>query len=514
MKKFFTTKKNNKISNEIEKLNQHDQACELACSYDGLLAQVKELFAEDDIIKIREFSNKSRKNNYCVVYCNGLVNTTLINEHIIKPLMLAEDGLIKSDPLTEIMTTLIQVSEVKKITACSDLIQGVTYGDTLLFTDGGGGALMIDTKDFTTRAVSEPDAEKIIVGPREGFTESLMVNLSLVRRKLRTNHLKMKVMQIGKETQTQLCVAYLDNIVNKYVLQELLRRLEKINLDGVLDANYINELVRDDAWSPFRTIGETERPDVAVGRMLEGRIAIFVDGSPMVLTAPFLFIENFQSSEDYYLDFYEATFSRILRIAAFLIAVIVPGLYIAIVAFHHEVLPSTLLISIAYERINAPLPASLEALCMLLLFYILREAALRMPSNVGQAMSIVGALVLGQAAVEAKLVAAPMIIVVAITGITSLLISKLTSPIIIATLGILGLATVFGILGVTLGISILCIHILGLHSFGISEMTRTQDLRLQQMKDTFVRAPWWNMLMRPNPLTKNLRRQQNIGEEH
>ena len=240
---------------------------------------------------------------------------------------------------------------------------------------------------------------------------------------------------------------------------------------------------------------------------MEGRIAIIVDGSPMVLTLPYLFIENFQSGEDYYFNFYYTTFSRLLRIGAFLLTIIVPGLYIATAAFHQEMMPLTLLIRVAQERQSVPLPAAAEAVIMLLVFDVLRETGVRMPSNIGQTLSIVGALVIGQAAVEAKLVAAPMIIMVAATGITGLLVPRINSPIIFWRFLILFLSSTFGFFGLSIGIALLIIHINNLTSFGIEQTTLSGCYRFQSIKDIFIRAPINLMIKRPKDITSNETRQ-------
>jgi spore germination protein KA len=215
-----------------------------------------------------------------------------------------------------------------------------------------------------------------------------------------------------------------------------------------------------------------------------------------VLTVPYLFIENFQSSEDYYLSFYYTSFSRMLRILAFFITISLTGFYVAMEGFHHEVMPTPFLLSIASERNSVPFPAAFEAFLLLLVFDILRETGVRMPSNVGQAMSIVGAIILGQAAVEAKIVASPMIIVVATSGITSLLIPKMNAPIIYIRAFILILSTMFGFTGTIVGLSIVIIHLLNLHSFGIPQISAAGKIRFQEVKDVYIRAPWWLMRMR------------------
>ena len=477
------------------------------------ILMLKSIFRDVDLMQYRLVSSTINKKpaSFCFIYSDGVVNSEIIDGYVLRPLMCAHNPDKKDDVLDYLMNSVIQVNSVKKISNPNEIEKSLSYGDSLLLVDGYSEALLIDTKQFTTRSIAEPDGEKILSGPREGFSEALMQNLSLVRRKLRTSDLKMKYFSVGTKSNTQLCIAYMDSIVKKEILHDLYRRLEKINIDAVLDANYITELIRDNTWSVFRSTGYTERPDVVAGKLLEGRIAIFVDGTPVVLTVPYLFIENFQSNEDYYLSFYYTSFSRLLRIMGFFLAIITPALYIAIVSYHHEMLPNPLMINIASDSHNVPLPASLEALVLLIMFDILRETGIRMPLGVGQALSIVGALVVGSAAVEADLVSAPMIIVIAISGITSLLIPKMNASIILIRLVLLLLASGFGFYGLMLGLSVMLIHILKLESFGVSQLTRDVPFSCQRTKDTFIRAPWRRMITRPATLPSNQTRQNSNG---
>lgn len=467
----------------------------LSGSYMEDLALIKQKFRNDDLITFREFRlGEQPIKKACLIFCEGLTDKEVIENNIIRPLMEANRLVGRS---SKSVMENIPVANIKSIYAMDEIVQGITYGDSLLLLEGNKEAYIIGAKNFEARAITEPEGEKVLSGPREGFTEILMTNLGLVRRKLRTSNLKMRYMRVGEETSTQICIAYLEDVTNAAVLKELYHRLEQIKIDGVLDANYINELIRDHPRSPFRTMGYTERPDVVAAKLLEGRIALFIDGTPVVLTVPYLFIENFQSNEDYYLSYYYTSFARFLRIVGFFISIMVPAVYIAIVAFHQEMLPSPLLISIAIERESVPLPAALEAFIMIVIFEILRETALRMQTNVGQALSIVGALVLGQAAVEAKLVAAPVIIIVAMSGITSLLVPKMNAPILLVRFIMLALASSLGFLGVMIGFSLLLAHMLSLRSFGAWQIFATEQLRPQYFKDIIIRAPWYRMILRP-----------------
>ncbi|MGX8700972.1 spore germination protein [Caproiciproducens sp.] len=509
----FSTRRKKEIVNEqVEHFNRELNENSLSRSMKSNVEIIKKLFTDVDILIVRYFQNNRDKDlKYCIVYCDGVVNSEIINENIIRPLMLSDavgrhpDGRLAD----ELIESVVFIDEIKKTKEIKEIVESVTYGDTILFVEGVEEAVILNSKGFNTRSMDEPENEKILSGPREGFNESLIQNLSLVRRKVRTNELKMKFTTMGKVTRTKACICYIDKIVNKNILKELYRRLERIDIDGVLDTNYITELTRDSLWSPFRTTGYTERPDVVVGKLLEGRIAVFLDGTPVVLTVPYLFIENFQSSEDYYLSFYYTSLSRFVRIVGFFLTVGVPALYVAIVAFQKQMLPTQLLISIASSRRSVPLPAAAEAFIMLAVFDILRETGIRMPSNIGQPLSIVGALVIGQAAVDAKLVSAPMIIVVALTGITGLLVPKMNAPVIYMRLFLLAMATCFGLFGFVLGFSVVLIHILNLHSFGIPQLTFSGSLQFQEIKDTFIRAPWWEMLTRTKSMTNDLVRMKS-----
>lgn len=511
MFEFFSRNKQKHKEEKVESNSQPPEGA-LSLSLEENVATIQKLFENVDILRQKYITNNHDKSlKFCIFYCDGVVNSAIMNDNIIRPLMISPAPKPGSELIDTLMNEVVQINEMKKTDSLADIIRDITYGDTVLFAEGAAQAILFNTKGFDIRSIDEPDNEKILSGPREGFTESLLANLSLIRRKVRTNELKMKFSSLGKQTQTGICVCYMNNIVNKKILAEVFRRLELIDMDAVLDTNYITELIKDNPLSPFRATGYTERPDIIVGKLLEGRIAIFVDGSPAVLTVPYLFIENFQSNEDYYLHFYYTSFSRLLRIFGFILTLAVPGFYIAIVAFHHEMLPTQLLLNLASERQSVPLPAALEAFVMLIIFDILRETGVRMPSSIGQALSIVGALVIGQAAVEAKLVASPMIIVVASTGITSLLIPKMNAPIIYLRLFVLFMSSTFGLYGLVLGLSAVLIHILNLTSLGIPQLSLTGDLQFQDIKDIFIRAPWWSMRLRPKLLAKNLVRMKTQG---
>lgn len=495
-------KKKREVEVDLHRFNKAAASFSIAKDVEENLEIMKKLFADVDIMRYKHIEDEAHR-KYAIAYSDGMVSSGILNEHILSPIMHSRGVEEGPDFIERLISEVVEVSEAEPTDDFCKIVASICYGDTVLFVDGCESAAILNTKAFPLRAIAEPDSEKALAGPREGFTEGIMQNISLIRRRARTNDLKLRHLTIGRRTQTCVMVCYLDELVNRPALEELMKRLRTIDIDGVLDSNYLLEMISDHRKSMFRTIGTTERPDVVVGKILEGRIAILVDGTPQVLTVPFLFVENFQSSEDYYLNYYYTSFSRLIRIAGFFLTIAVPGLYIAVVAFHHEMLPTALLLNITLERQSVPFPAAVEAFVMLLVFEVLRETGVRMPTNIGQALSIVGALVIGQAAVEAKLVAAPMIIIVGITGITNLLVPKIRTPILYFRFFVLVMASIFGFYGLTIALALMVIDIVTLTSFGVPMVLADGAMGGQRMKDTGVRAPMWNMVTRPDELTKN-----------
>jgi len=463
------------------------------------------LFTDVDIMLHREFENaQSPSLKFCVYFSDGVSDSMMLGEHVIRPLILAKDLPQPPKLLYGAVRDHVQLTgEIKETEDVQEIVDAITYGDTLLLVEGSATGLIINNKGFNLRGISEPEGEKVLLGPREGFTEGLMTNLSMLRRRLRTHQLKLKMDSLGRQSKTGICIAYMDNIVNKDILKELERRLETIDIDAVLDAGYITEYIAEKSALGFHTIGSTERPDVVAGRLLEGRIAVFTDGSPVVLTLPYLFVENFHSSEDYYLGSLYATYSRILRAISFFSTITVPAVFVAIVAFHHEMLPVGLMLNFAAARQNVPLPAAIETFLLLIFFDFLREAGVRAPGYVGQAVGFVGGIVIGQAAVEAHLIAAPVVIVVAFAGITIITVPRMTMASLTLRYGLLLAASLFGLTGFALGLAVVFIHIFNLQSFGVPELTSVEKLDMQLVKDSFIRAPWPSLVTRIASLSEN-----------
>ena len=476
---------------------------------------IKEIFNNDDTLVVRLLENQ-HDNSFkcCTIFSEGMVNNNVVNENIILPIVKNTIPKKESNTIKDLQYKVIVSNNVERTEDIDQLTQSIIGGDTILFLEGSKEALIISSKGWETRSISEPPSEKVIKGPREGFTESMIENLSMIRRKIKTPDLKFKFFTLGEKTNTKGCICYVDGIANEQIIDELYKRLEKFNMDGALGVNYIQEYVKDHPLSPFKTTGNTERPDVVAAKLLEGRVALILDGTPVAMTVPYVFVEYFQSNEDYYLNFYFGSIGRILRILGFLITTSVPAIYLALVTFHQELIPTPLILSISAARQDVPFPTVVELIGLLIVFEILREAGTRMPTYIGQALSIVGALVLGQAAVQARFVSAPVVIIVALSGITGLMIPSLTGISIISRLVLLLFSSALGLYGYTFGILALLVYLFSIKSFGVPFMANITSLDLQELKDTAIRVPWWYMEYRPRLIaTKNPRRKSFGGRK-
>ncbi len=469
---------------------------------------IKEVLGDSEDVIIRRFKVGMGEANAFILFIEGMADKTFIADYIMKSLMFTESQAVfphsaGTGLLELIKDCFLAAGEVKEVKDLDEVLSEVIFGDTAIFVDGSDRALVVSSKGFPSRGVEEPETETVVRGPREGFTEVLRTNTTLMRRILKTPGLRFEVVTVGRKTRTKVCLAYLKGVCRESIVCELRKRLERIDTDAILDSGYIEQFIEDAPNSLFATIGTTERPDVAAGKILEGRVALIVEGSPMVLTVPYLFIEGFQTSEDYTSRVYFMSLVRVLRFLAFFITVYLPGLYIALTTYHQEMVPTSLLISMASAREGVPFPALVEVLGMGVVFEFIREAGIRMPRPVGQAVSIVGALVIGEAAVLAGLVGAPVIIVTALTAITIFIIPSKLDAATVLRLGFTLAAGVAGFYGILLLTLVVFIHLVALRSFGIPYMSPLAPLLLHDLKDLFIRAPLWTLDTRPGNIGRD-----------
>ncbi len=443
-----------------------------------------------------------------IIYIDGLVERNLVNQDILRPLMLhmqmvkadTQGAQAQSNILEFIQTNVLTAGEITPLSYVSTVTDAVLAGNTAILLEGFNQALAINLPGWKTRGLEEAKNEMSIRGPRIGFNETLRTNTALLRRIIRDSRLTFDSLQIGHRTKTDVSVVYIKGLAQDSLIEEVKQRLKRIDTDAILDMGYIEQFIEDKPSSIFPHVGNSERPDITAAQIMEGRAAILVDGSPFALSVPMLFIEAFQNPEDYYSRPYYASALRWLRFLAFEISIYLPGVYVALVNFHPELLPTPLLITVAAAREGTPLPSIFEALMMVILFEILREAGLRMPRTLGQAVSIVGTLVVGQVAVQAGLVGAPIVMILATTAVASFVSPPLADLgailrfLFVIAAGFLGM---FGV--VVLSIELIS-QLAALRSFGVPYFSPIAPVNMSDLKDVFLRAPLWSMKNRPQSI--------------
>jgi len=492
------------------------QSQNLNTSVQQTIQDVKKTLGNSNDIVIRQFhASYDGSLSMALIYTDGLVDKTSIQDFILRTLMI---DIRKVDMELESKENSFKILKQHSLTAgemnefqtINELYDHILCGDTVILIDGYQKAFAVDTKGWKQRGVEEPSSQTSVRGPKDGFTETIRTNTALLRRKVKDPNLWIKTRAIGKRTKTDISIAYINGIANPKVIKEVFKRLDQIDTDAILDSGYIEEFIQDKTYTPFPTVYNSERPDIIAAGLLEGRVAILVDGTPFVLLVPALFIEFFQASEDYYQRADFATFIRLVRYLAFFLSLLTPSAYIALTTYHQEMIPTDLLISLSSQREGVPFPAFVEALIMEITFEILREAGIRLPRAVGSAISIVGALVLGQAAVEAGLVSSAMVIVVSLTAISSFVSPSFNMAISVRMLrfGFMVLAATFGLFGILIGIIIMILHLTSLRSFGVPYLSPMAPFIAKDQKDVMLRFPHWGLFSRPRLIN-----QQNVDRE-
>lgn len=460
--------------------------------WQGVLNDVTTALGKTEDLVVRALVVKGSQRKVYVLYIKSITDQTVINEYIVEPIIngffeLPDASLGRENQYIE----EIHLSSVPHGELVRQITQGLVENRCVVADVEQDRLLFIPCSLPQHRQVEEPESEPVIRGPHEGFTESLDTNVALIRKRIHNPYLRLETYQIGAETQTKVLLIYLANVAPAPLVQEARHRLSRIKTDSVLESSYIEEFVQDNMVTVFPLLSNTEKPDVVAARLLEGKVAIMVEGSPDVIMAPMTFFEFFSSPEDYYQRADIATFVRFIRLISFIIAVLVPGIYVAVMTFHPELLPTALVISLASQLEGVPLPTLAEVLVMEIIFEIIREAGLRMPRAIGQALSIVGAIVLGQAAVQAGLISAAVVIVVAVTGIANFVVPTYSFGIAqrLLRFTFLILAGFMGLFGILCGLLFLLAHLVSLESFKVPYMAPVVPFHFADWKDTFVRLP-------------------------
>ncbi|MDI3328757.1 MAG: spore germination protein [Alicyclobacillaceae bacterium] len=470
---------------------------------DRTVAWMRETLGQSDDFVVRGFTVFGRF-GAAMFFFSDLVDPAVVNEDILHPLMRRPprrlEGEVFPEDLAWILTReTIYHCETRLEPKPDKVVEAVLRGQTAIVVEGLGGALLADTRTIDRRSVDQPSTEQVIRGARDGFIEQIRTNLALLRYRLQTPDFRVKVTRLGRLAKTEAAVCYIESVANPDLVKEVQTRLSAIAIDAVEPAGYVEQLIEDHHLSPFPQIQSTERPDKAVAALLEGRVVILLDGTPFALIVPAVFSQFLQTIDDYSERFLMANLVRFVRLLALVFSLIFPSLYVSLISYNPELIPTRFAVAVAGGRAGVPFPAVIEVLLMEVSMEVLREATIRMPQQVGGALSIVGALVIGQAAVAAGFASPVTVVVVALTTIGSFATPAYNVAVALRMLRfpLMILAGMFGLFGVMVGLIAISNHLLSLRSFGVPYLSPVVPIDRQGIKDTFMRGPFWTLIKRP-----------------
>ena len=472
--------------------------------------QIMGLFGKDSKVVCQEFLLAQKKAYLFYISC--LVNKEILTSGTLTAIRDAE--VPEKNIIENLAKSAIAGLENKVETKLDEIQSQILSGSLVIAVEGEKSFLVVPAVGYSTRSIAEPPTGSVLRGPREGFIEDMETNISLIRRRLKSPTLAVKDSVVGKRTSTKVSIVYLDGVANPEVVKEIEKRLKEIDIDGIIDSYYIEEMLVESGEKFFKRIGTSEKPDVVSAKILEGRVAIVVDGSPIVLTAPFIYFEDLQSAGDYYDIPARTSIVRFLRLVGLLLAVLLPGIYVALQSYQYRALPINFLISLLNSIEGLSFPPILEILFVLFLFEILSEASVRMPKQLGMALSIIGALILGDTAVQAGLIAPPSIVVVAISGITIYIIPNQSSELNILRTLFTVLGGIAGFYGIYIGTFILVTYLVSLETYGAPYFAPYAPNIATDHKDGFIKEPVKSMIYRPKSFkTMNSIRQQPFSKK-
>lgn len=432
-----------------------------------------------------------------IVYCEGLTDINLLQRDIIPKLL----ELKSTELFDESMQTVrLPAASLSLVNELDTLITDILNGKTVIFVNGFDIAISLSVIRVEKRSISEPTVEKNVKGPQEAFIESINTNISILRRKVKNDRLKFKTLILGDITNQSVAIAYIEGIANPEIIETMYNKVKEIQFDGLLGVGYIEQLIADNQITPFPHYLASERPDKIVSSLLEGKLAILVDGSPFVLIAPVSFFSFMQATDDYTGSWMVQSLNRLLRFFGLFIAIFLPALYIAIVSYHYYMIPLNLLIPLAESRARVPFPPIIEVLILETTLEMLREATIRLPTYIGASIGVVGGLIIGQAAVDAGIVSNILIIVVALTAIASYLIPNYDMALTIKYIRfiVMFFASIFGIIGIVICGIFLLAHLVILESMGEPYFKPMFPFNLNDFKDILLRPQLKNLRKRPS----------------
>lgn len=467
----------------------------LYSDYELNLLTFKDDFKDSSDFLIKElFVGNKRLFVSCM---DGLVNSLSVSQMIVEPIFSVKN--IPDDSkeyLDMLKKSIVHCPEQKTIDTFDDAYYYLMSGFAVVVVEDCRHALAFGVQGWNKRTTDEPSNENNVKGARECFVESVNDNKALLRKRLKTYHLKQKQINLGTSAKTPVIICYIDDRADKSLVSQIEKRLKQEHFNSVLDYGELLPFIDTDISSLFSCVGTTERPDVLASKLLEGRVAVMVEGTPFVMYTPYLFSDNFSSLDDYDNPPFYSSFMRILKYGAFIISVFLPGMFVAVGTFHQELIPSNMLFLIASNEVTTPFSLMAEAVFVHLLYEIMREAGLRLPKNIGHAISIIGAIIIGDAAVSAGIIGAPMLIVIAATAISSYVIYPLYERLTVIRIGFIILGGVFGIYGIMLGAAMMFCNICAINPFGVAYSSPLSPLTEKTLVDVLVRGSWKKLAKR------------------
>ncbi len=433
-----------------------------------------------------------------LIFAKDIVDQTAIGELVLRPLQN-----FSGSPTIENLSNIFLSPEKRMIDNLEEALDSVVNGEAVVLVDGLEKVFSFGLRKFEKRAIVEPPTFTVIKGPREGFNESLPVNISLMRRKLKTTDLTFENLKVGKYSKTPVALVYVKGIVDPKLVEKLKKRIQEIEVDAVLDSSYVTKSLGEHKKSLFKQIGNTEKPDILASKILEGRVGILVDGSPIALSVPYLLIEDFQSPSDYYSSSYSATVSRTLRIISVIISLLLPSFFVSAELFHLQLIPLSFLLTIVNSIKGIPLSPSYEMFFTLLIFEILNEASVRMPRYVGMVVSIVGGLVLGETAVTAGIISAPTLMIVAFSGICLYTVPELEQTFSVLRLVYLIVAGALGAYGLLVFSALLLVYLVTFENYSTPLCAPFSPLIKQDLNDSFYKGFFAEQSTTPKSIQPN-----------
>ena len=428
-----------------------------------------------------------------IIFLRSMIDKELFTRNVLVPIIETKEKISLNTFKEKVFTAL----EIEKVETEQDYIKKIVENNALIFVEGEEGALAIDFEKFPERMPSEPPTSAVIHGPREGFTENVKTNITLLRRRFKTQSFRNTQLEIGEYTKTKVSIVYLEGIANKKVVKEVIKVLSSIKIDGVIDSHYLLSFLQDEKEVLFKEVGVSEKPDIVGSKLLEGKVAILCDGSPIVLTVPYTVLEDLQNSNDYYTNPLYASFIRVIRALGILLASIVPGVYLSLRLFHYKILPLKFLITISNATQNLPFTPFLELLFILILFQILYEVSLRLPRYLGLATSIVGALILGDTGVKAGLISTPGVVIIAMSIISIYVVPDQAPQLTVLRFIFLILGGTLGLFGIVGGMIYFINRLASLNGFGTPTLAPFAPRIREDLKDGVAKVPVYDMTTRP-----------------